>query len=57
MPPALAYDDAVADLPHPSQEERDALLRLPPTREAHAEAYARLPALHQIELQPPPEPR
>ena len=51
----LVCETTTAALEPPSQEQRAALLRLPPTRAAHAEALARHPALFdRVELAPPP---
>jgi endonuclease/exonuclease/phosphatase family metal-dependent hydrolase len=51
----LVCEKTTAALEAPSQEQRAALLRLPPTGAAHAEALARHPALFdRVELAPPP---
>ena len=53
----LVCETTTAALEPPSQEERAALLRLPPSRAAHAEALARHRALFdRVELAPPPTP-
>ena len=54
----LFCETTTAALEPPSQEQRAALLRLPPTVSAHAEALARHPALFdRVELAPPPATR
>lgn len=51
----LVCATTTAALEPPSQDERAALLRLPPSREAHAEALARHRALFdRVEVAPPP---
>jgi len=51
----LVSETTTAALEPPSQEARAALLRLPPSRESHAEALARHPALFdRVEVAPPP---
>jgi endonuclease/exonuclease/phosphatase family metal-dependent hydrolase len=51
----LVCEATTAALAPPSQEERAALLRLPPTRESHAAALARHAALFdRLEVAPPP---
>jgi endonuclease/exonuclease/phosphatase family metal-dependent hydrolase len=54
----LVCAKTTAALEPPSQEERAALLRLPPDRQSHAEAVARHRALFdRLELAPPPAAR
>jgi endonuclease/exonuclease/phosphatase family metal-dependent hydrolase len=51
----LVCETTTAALEPPSLDEREALLRLPPSRESHAEALARHRALFdRLELAPPP---
>jgi endonuclease/exonuclease/phosphatase family metal-dependent hydrolase len=55
---AAIYQATTPALEAPSPEDRDAVLRLPPTRESHNAALARHPALFdRVEVAPPAAPQ